>query len=666
MVDHQARAQALYDSRLYEQAEKELERLVTSNEADSYTYELLSFVQVELRRFPEAIASGKLAVQLAPEDGASHYALANAYFYAQRLNDAETAIQEAIRRDPETARYHRLASGVSYHLFRFDEALARAELALELDPASSAGMSAKVSALLALNRNDEADKLLQTALQLDPESSSLFISKGRHALLKDDFESSIAFCQEALRLNPDDDATHYAMACALHNAGRNEEAEKYIRECIRLNSIDTANYALLADILYELKRPQEAFEAAREGIKVDSNDYLPQTTLANLLIKHGQKSEAETVLQSIVEKWPDRVTPNRLMVELLLSTNRQLKGRAQAESFVANYPNQVGAHRLYVWALGNSGAKNEAKVAVEKALALFPDDLTLCESASALAFAAGRHADKLMYAQKCSRLKPEDNRFPMWEAIALIELNRLDEADKKLDEIMALGKSPANVHTNKAMIQLFRGNVDKSIWHLKQALTIDANAESAKINLVVALRNRNPIYKMFFQAVGTPSGWSAKFRDYYNFKPQSRLLLFAYWLSMPIFLAIWMISIILASPLQMWGSWTAMNDPDGKGLITPKECLQPLRRAGIVLCIMAVVALLYVFRTIVGTILFYGIVVVCALTIVVKGRRFGLSGGAILALLFLLLVLVLYVWSAGEALIGTGKPAQVHGVNVKP
>lgn len=179
MVDHQARAQALYDSRLYEQAEKELERLVTSNEADSYTYELLSFVQVELRRFPEAIASGKLAVQLAPEDGASHYALANAYFYAQRLNDAETAIQEAIRRDPETARYHRLASGVSYHLFRFDEALARAELALELDPASSAGMSAKVSALLALNRNDEADKLLQTALQLDPESSSLFISKGR-------------------------------------------------------------------------------------------------------------------------------------------------------------------------------------------------------------------------------------------------------------------------------------------------------------------------------------------------------------------------------------------------------------------------------------------------------------------------------------------------------
>jgi tetratricopeptide (TPR) repeat protein len=610
MIDHGKRAQLLYESRLYEQAEKELYCAIADQPADADAHALLCFTLSELNRDDEAMASGKKAVELAPDDCRSYHALAFSFYRAQKYADADTAIAEAIRLDPEYARLHKLASDIAYSQHRFAEALELADKACAIDPADASCLSAKASALLALARFDEADAVLKSGLKLNPEESAFFISKGRHALLQNDHERSIEFCQEALRLEPDLESSHYAMACALDNAGRHQEAEGYIRECIRMNPKDGINYSLLSQILCSLERPVEALAAAREGVRLSPDVYIPHSGLAEILVK-TKNVEAESQLKEDLARWPDRMSLHRLMVELLCGGGRYREAVVQSAECLKQLPQRPDAHCLHVYALIKARDWQQAELKMKEALELFPASITVYEQATALAFECKRRSEVLKYAERCRELEPNDTRFLQWHATALMALNRMDEADRVLDEGLSFKKDLDSTHVNKGLIALARGEIASSISHLNKALEINPSSQIARTNLSAAIKNRNPLYRFFWKQIKAPGSRGAEFYNLMFMKPATKVGQVAHLLSMPIFLCALVFTAIVFVPVALLGNGIMMLDPVGKKLLTKKDLALPLIVSAVIAILVGAVSLLVIFHgiifQIVLSIIFFGI-----------------------------------------------------------
>jgi tetratricopeptide (TPR) repeat protein len=603
MIDHGKRAQLLYESRLYEQAEKELYCAIADQPADADANSLLCFTLSELNREDEAIAIGKKAVELAPDYSRSYHALAFSFYRAQRYAEADFAIGEAIKLEPEYARLHKLASNIAYSQHCFAEALELADKACALDPTDAPSLSAKASALLALGRLDEADAVLKSGLKLNPEESAFFISKGRQALLQNDHERSIEFCQEALRLEPDSESSHYAMACALDNAGRHEEAEGYIRECIRMNPKDGINYSMLSQILYSLERPVEALEAAREGVRLSPDVYIPHSGLAEILVK-TKNAEAESQLKEDLARWPDRMALHRLMVEVLCGGGRYKEAVAQSAECLKQLPQRPDAHCLHVYALVKSGNWKQAELKVKEALELFPASINVYEQATALAFECKRRPEVLKYAEKCRELQPNDSGFLQWHATALMALNRMDEADRILDEGLSLKKDLDLTHVNKGLIAMNRGEIESSISHLNKALEINPSSQIARTNLSAAIKNRNPLYRFFWKQAKAPGSPGMKFYDLMYLKPATRVGQIAHLLSMPIFLCGLVFTAIVFVPVSLFGSGIMMLDPVGKKLLTKKDLVLPLIVSAGIAVLVGAVSLLVIFHGIIFQIIF--------------------------------------------------------------
>jgi tetratricopeptide (TPR) repeat protein len=598
MIDHGKRAQLLYESRLYEQAEKELYCAIADQPADADAQALLCFTLSELNRDDEAIVSGKKAVELAPDYSRSYHALAFSFYRAQRYADADTAIAEAIQLEPEYARLHKLASNIAYSQHRFAEALELADKACALDPADAPSLSAKASALLALGRFDQADAVLKSGLKLNPEESAFFISKGRQALLQNDHERSIEFCQEALRLEPDLESSHYAMACALDNAGRHQEAEGYIRECIRMNPKDGINYSLLSQILCSLKRPVEALEAAREGVRLAPDVYIPHSGLAEILVK-TKNVGAESQLKEDLARWPDRMSLHRLMVELLCGGGRYKEAVVQSAECLKQLPQRPDAHCLHVYALIKAGDWKQAELKMKEALELFPASITVYEQATALAFECKRRPEVLKYAERCRELEPNDTGFLQWHATALMALNRMDEADRVLDEGLSFKKDLDATHVNKGLIALARGEIESSISHLNKALEINPSSQIARTNLSAAIKNRNPLYRFFWKQIKAPGSRGAEFYNLMFMKPATKVGQVAHLLSMPIFLCALVFTAIVFVPVSLLGNGIMMLDPVGKKLLTKKDLALPLIVLAGIAILVGAVSLLVIFHGII-------------------------------------------------------------------
>ncbi len=654
MTEHGKRAQLLYDSRLYEQAERELHCAIAEDPHDAYAVALLSFVLGELKRMDESIESGMEAVALEPDTAYCYYALATAFFLSQRYDEASQTIGEAIRLDPEYAGVRRLASDIAYKQMQFEEALSQADKACELAPMDTNNLAARASALLALERFEEADIVLNSGLKISPENSGLFISKGRHALLQADHKSSIDFCQEALRLAPDSESSHYAMACALYDAGRSAEAEGYIRECIRLEPKDGLNYSLLAEILCVLKRPQEALDAARQGLMLSPDDYIAHSSLASILIKTSNFLEAETNLKKSLARWPNRITLHRWMIEVLCSLKRYTEAFAHAKACIEEFPQRPEAYRLQIFVLGKSRDWQGAETAAKDALERFPESPLLNEQAAALAYERGNHEDLLTYAVKCCALQPESVRFVHWHAIALMQLKRLDEADAVLDRALTFSSGLDDTHVNKGIIALERGDLEQSIRHCNQALAINPQSQIALSHLANAIKHRDPLYRTFYQWSLASMPVRGRAHRLFFAKPRNPGVWIVYIAMLPVFVCMLVLVLIARSLMDLYGNLQLLRDPVGRKTITTAQALRPLliMVAPFVLIGLVVVVGTYgkLLFEIAVTILF---AVVALLLVANMIRTKDFRSTTLFTLLVLIMVAFTYVWSWSKHLPGS-------------
>jgi tetratricopeptide (TPR) repeat protein len=227
-----------------------------------------------------AITSLEKLIADQPDSAPAHILLGQAYFKAERKDEAKAQFQIGFSLDPAAtlvitstdAEEVFLTGNVHATLGQFDQALQAYSLTLQIDP-NKAGAYTNIGVVyyqtgkldlavqqfqqaLAIDPTDadtnyllgaayvqkndlvSAEKSFQTALTLDPNSTAAYIGLGNVDLLRKNYDQAVANLQKALGVQPNSPEALYALGKAYCLQGNTQDGSKTLNQFLQLNPVD--------------------------------------------------------------------------------------------------------------------------------------------------------------------------------------------------------------------------------------------------------------------------------------------------------------------------------------------------------------------------------------------------------------------------------------------
>lgn len=199
--DRFARGWLLHNTGRYELAVQEVLARLAEQPDDVNGYILLAYCQNELRA-PEALATARKAIALAPNHSWSHYAFSIVVHREGRIEEAVQAVRRAIELDCQEAHFFGQLAFLLIAQKRWRTGLAAAEQGLSIRPTDRICLSNRGVSLRILGQIAEAARTLEVGLQLYPEDAFLQANWGWILLHRNEARLAEFHFREALRLDP--------------------------------------------------------------------------------------------------------------------------------------------------------------------------------------------------------------------------------------------------------------------------------------------------------------------------------------------------------------------------------------------------------------------------------------------------------------------------------
>jgi len=228
----------------------------------------LTPVQAEIARLEDA-------ADASPNDASAQYALANAYFDAQRYTDARAAYGKTIDIDPRNADAFTNLGLTRRVLGDIDGAVESYQQSLELRPDDPVTLQNLVVALQAQGRGADAIAPLAHLVQLRPRDVGLLAEYAALLEAAGRFEDAALAYTEVLKSRPDDLALHYSLGRCYFEVERWMDAIGAWKSVVAFDPDFSQAYSGLAAAYFEIGDYDRAWLAVRDcqrlGAYIDPN-----------------------------------------------------------------------------------------------------------------------------------------------------------------------------------------------------------------------------------------------------------------------------------------------------------------------------------------------------------------------------------------------------------
>ncbi len=209
---------------------------------------------------PRAKAAASRALEIDPELGEAHAALAYAQLYDWEWTEAERGFARAIEINPSYAETHAWYAHYLSARGRLRQALEHSRLASELDPLSLYVRTTAGFILYLAGRYEEASAQYRSALELDPGAVLPLLFEGFNALEQGRFEHAITSLEEADRATSRSDAIQGWLVQAYALGGQRARAAELLRALMQAAGERYVPPAALAVAHFGLEEIDRGFE----------------------------------------------------------------------------------------------------------------------------------------------------------------------------------------------------------------------------------------------------------------------------------------------------------------------------------------------------------------------------------------------------------------------
>lgn len=261
----------------------------------------LSRVDAHLRDFPAAIRDAQRFLELEPASQDGRLALANAYFMAQRLQDALREAGTVLKADPAQAGALKLKGNVQYLLGELDGALATFITLLDKHPEDEEGPYMLGRIYYQEKRIDHATGQFQRALKLNPKSYKAYDNLGLCYQALGDTELATRYFLTAIRLvdkdHPEYDWAYANLASLLLDQGDAEKAFAFASKAADRNPVSARNFYIGGKALSRLGKNELSANWLERSVSLDPKYPDPLYLLSRVYLQLGQAEKAKATLE---------------------------------------------------------------------------------------------------------------------------------------------------------------------------------------------------------------------------------------------------------------------------------------------------------------------------------------------------------------------------------
>jgi tetratricopeptide (TPR) repeat protein len=256
-------------------------------------------VHVDLLAWNEAIDAYAQALQLEPNDSATHLALGRLYL---ERNDPERAVPElraAQKIEPALSGVH-AKLGLAYRaLGDLQSAVAVLKQGVERDPSDQESRYVLGQILLALGQEDEGRREMNAYGKLREQmtqTNDLFESAVQRARAGE-LDKAEQLFRETLRLAPRYAPALHLLGVVLSNRGNSQRALEALQQASALNPLNSEIYFQMASAYFRAGKLSEARDMNQRALTLEEEDPRYYTLAGNIYSKSNRPADAQIAMK---------------------------------------------------------------------------------------------------------------------------------------------------------------------------------------------------------------------------------------------------------------------------------------------------------------------------------------------------------------------------------
>lgn len=456
------KANRLFETGRWEEAEKIYARDVRNNPNSSSARAYLAIVQAELFKLGAAEENARKALARDSRNPYAHIALGVAYrnqtassdmtYRAQReelLNKAADAFKTAIRLDANNPdAYNRLGE-----IYRSQ------------------------------GRLSEAEEAFEKAAQLDSRFSEAIANRGTVLKAQGRTDDAIREYRRAIQLNSKNHKAHYYLGEALADQGRYHDAYQSLNTALYQNRNSEMVFAKMGDVLQKQGNEAAAIAKYREAIRIKP-EYIPAyQKLAQLFDTRGDGELAVAELRSALNANPNLDALKLDVARMSLAVDKPEQALRYYQDVLAKDPANPdalqGLAQTYLVTaqdsagqgiLGGSDKYVDAEEAIGKALQANPNDLSLHLAMLQVSRLSGKADLAQQELEAMTRITPRNDTERMAQGEALFALGRYQESDPLFRQLLTLHQNNPAQQLQIADTLKINGDLDTAAEAYKMVL----------------------------------------------------------------------------------------------------------------------------------------------------------------------------------------------------
>lgn len=422
-------------------------------------------------------------------------------FQAGNFDEALHYMGIAVKTESDNQNCWNNYGGVLTQLKNYEDALKAYEAALKIDPNYLDALNNKAYTLWLLERYAEAEETSRHALEIDPDNMGALNNLGIILAKRIKFEESLDVWEKASQINPQEPMIWSNWGNALREMGRLQDSEAKCRKAIELapenpealnnlaNALrDTGQldeaielyrkatnekpsyyeaHANMSIALLDNKMPEEATVAARYAVAFNDEFSLGYSCLSKAMVETGNYEQAHRAAQRAVYLDPDNVEAYLDLASVLLRLDHFDDSEAILQEALKREPSSARAYIKLSEIREYMNNFPQAHEAIDNAIKISPEMPTAWLRKSLIYFVAGDAENALKMINEVLKRAPKWLPALQYQAEMLVSVNRNEEAEAILREILNVNKELPGAYSTLTSIKSFKSEDDEDFQNMK-------------------------------------------------------------------------------------------------------------------------------------------------------------------------------------------------------
>ncbi len=304
---------------------------------------------------------------------------------------------------------------------------------------------------MAQNQLEAAEAAFRSAVRLQPTNAAVQYQLGEVLARRGNVGEAIAQFRKAIELAPTEPQPYVRLAVLQAQLQRFHDAQETLNELLHARPDYADTFLLLGRVAEDEGQHAQAEQHLRQYVRLRSADPTGKGELGVVLLAQEKYTEAEKLFLEVLATDPNSGIAHYNLGLLYNRRAQHQKAKTHLEAATRLLPQNAGAYYQLGTSLVRLGELAEAEKALRRAVELAPNDLEALYALGTLLNRTGRSEEGttlLAEHERRSAAALEERQLGRRvsayhnDVKQLLEQDRLDEADAKLEEILKL--DPAN------------------------------------------------------------------------------------------------------------------------------------------------------------------------------------------------------------------------------